>query len=69
MKAQIKRVWMEPELEVVAGGLCPVERLLLARKFDRWARQLRVSAEVMRPLPERQRQRLRPLAWRMAKLN
>jgi hypothetical protein len=41
------RVTLEPELELEAGWFTPSQRLELARKFERWARQLRVSAFIL----------------------
>lgn len=42
------RVTLEPELEEEAALLTPTQRILLAKKLERWARQLRVSAFIMR---------------------
>jgi hypothetical protein len=41
-------VTLEPELEEEAALLTPVQRLDLARKFERWSRQLRVSAVILK---------------------
>ena len=41
------RVTLEPELECEVGLFTPPQRLELARKFERWARQLRVSAFIL----------------------
>jgi len=41
-------VSLEPELEAQAALLTPAQRLALARKFQRWARQLEISAAIMR---------------------
>ena len=40
-------VMLEPELEEETALLTPSQRLCLARKFQRWARQLEVSASIM----------------------
>ena len=51
-----KRITLEPELEALAGGLGVFDRLLLAEKFARWERQLRISATILaRPTSKRQR--------------
>jgi hypothetical protein len=42
-----KRVTLEPELEELATAWPPGMRLVVARKFRRWARQLTVSARIM----------------------
>lgn len=47
-----KRITLEPELEVIAGHLDPLDRLRLAAIYARWARQLRVSARALRPPPK-----------------
>ncbi|MDB6018427.1 MAG: hypothetical protein JWR19_2916 [Pedosphaera sp.] len=47
MKKERKRVTLEPELEELALFWRPQMRLIVARKFARWARQLRVSAFIM----------------------
>ena len=39
---------MEPELEREVALYTPAQRLELARKFERWARELRVSAFILR---------------------
>ena len=50
-------VTMEKELERLAGPLNAHERVMLARKFYRWAKPLYVSAHILRrdaaptPLP------------------
>lgn len=41
------KVILEPELEPLIAGLKPFERIRLAMKFRRWARQLEVSAKMM----------------------
>ena len=59
------RVRLEPGLEEEVSLLTPAQRVALARKFQRWARQLRVSARIilrdelpqprpsLKPLPRR----------------
>jgi hypothetical protein len=42
------RVKLELELEELAGQLNAHERVMLARKYVRWARQLFVSAQILR---------------------
>lgn len=42
-----KRVVLEPELEEMAGDWGPIKRLDMAVVFERWARQLKVSALIM----------------------
>ena len=61
MSKIVVRVRMEPELEEVAGHLNPGDRMLLAGKFARWARQLRVSARVLAAPPSARRSRPRRL--------
>jgi len=41
-------VTLELELETFAGHLNAHERVMLARKFFRWAKQLYVSAHILR---------------------
>jgi len=65
------RVVLEPELQEVAAEWGPLHRLEVAAKFERWARQLRVSARITlrdRSLPKR-KPVLRRLAPRKAVLN
>ena len=42
-----KRVTLEPALEEIAQGLNASQRRALAKKFDRWARELKVSAFIL----------------------
>jgi hypothetical protein len=42
-----KRVTLEPELELFVLAMTPWQRLDLAKKYERWARQLKVSASIM----------------------
>ena len=70
MKTQKSRVRLEPELEEDAALLTPPERRAMARKLERWARQLRLSATIMeiddRPKPPPS---LKPLPLRRLMLN
>ena len=52
-------VTLEPELEEDAALLTPEERLALAEKFRRWARQLEVSACIMQAISRRRAARKR----------
>lgn len=65
---RMKRVTLEPELELIAAGLNFEERRRLARKFFRWSKQLFVSAAIMAPEPKAPRQ-LKPLAMRKLSQN
>jgi len=42
-----RRVALEPELEEIAAFWSAAKRFEMARKFRRWARQLRVSAFIL----------------------
>jgi hypothetical protein len=42
-----KRVTLEPQLEERAALWTPAKRVHMARIFERWARQLRVSARII----------------------
>ena len=42
-----RRVRLEPELEEIAAFWSASKRLEMARKFKRWARQLRVSGVIL----------------------
>lgn len=44
---QKRRVKLEPELEAEVCLFTPAERIALARKMRRWARQLEVSAFIL----------------------
>jgi hypothetical protein len=46
-------VTLEPELEEEAALMTPEERLALAEKLRRWARQLEVSAYIMKAISRR----------------
>jgi hypothetical protein len=63
-------VTLEPELEEEAGLLTPAQRLDLARKFERWSRQLRVSAFILKRAYEpKPRPSLKALTRRRLVLN
>jgi hypothetical protein len=62
-------VRLEPDLEAIAGDLTPAARLLLARKLTRWARQLRVSAAILRRRAPTPRPALAPLPARQIRGN
>jgi len=67
---KISRVILEPSLECKVGRWSAWQRRELARKFERWARQLRVSARMLdldeapKPPP-----RLKALPTRRQRLN
>lgn len=42
-----RRVKLEPELEAIAAFWPAAKRLEMARKFTRWARQLRISGLIL----------------------
>jgi len=46
-KARRRRVQLEPELEEIAAFWPPAKRFEMARKFKRWARQLKVSGFIL----------------------
>lgn len=62
-------VRLEPDLEALAGDLTPAARLLLARKLTRWARQLRVTAAILRRRDPAARPALAPLPGRRLRAN
>jgi hypothetical protein len=66
-----KAVILEPDLEIEAGELSVSQRRELARKLERWAHQLRVSAEVLwrRQNPVKKRLSLKPVCRRKLVLN
>ena len=41
------RIKMEPDLEMHAGNFTAAQRRELARKLERWAKQLRISAFII----------------------
>lgn len=64
------RVKLEPELEAEAMLLTPAQRIQMAAKLERWARQLRVSAFILRADAEpKPRPSLRALPRRRLALN
>ncbi|HUC84239.1 MAG TPA: hypothetical protein VL970_03525 [Candidatus Acidoferrales bacterium] len=69
-KARRRRVALEPELEEIACLWPPAKRFEMARKFRRWARQLRISGMILfRDAHPGARPALRLLALRKARLN
>lgn len=48
MKTKTPTVQLEPELEEIAGHLNAHKRVMLARKFFRWSKQLYVTAQILR---------------------
>lgn len=46
MKVKV-RVRLEPELEAIVSDWTASKRLAMARKLERWSRQLRVSAKII----------------------
>jgi hypothetical protein len=67
----IKRsITLEPALEKLAGNLTPHQRVMLAKKFFRWSKQLYVSAQILRQAAEPPPQpALRPVPRRRLALN
>ena len=67
----IKRaITLEPALEELAGHLTPHQRVMLAKKFFRWSKQLYVSVHILRRGSEPQPQpALRPVPRRRLALN
>ena len=66
------RVTLEPELEEIAGDWPAAKRFEMARKFARWAQQLKISAKIMTADAQggrHQRPDLRYVAPRKACLN
>ena len=63
-----KVIILEPELEAIAGELGVFDRLMMAVKLERWARQLRVSARVLAK-PRAKRRRPPYLTQKQARLN
>ena len=64
------RVTLEPELECEVALFTPAERIELARTFERWAQQLRLSAFILRSESESRRPAvLRVLSRRKLLLN
>lgn len=70
MSKPFVRVRLEPSLEIQVITLSPVQRRALARVYERWARQLRVSAKILeRDQLPRPKPQLRPLVPRRLRLN
>jgi len=67
----IKRaITLEPALEELAGHLTPHQRVMLAKKFFRWSKQLYVSVHILRRDSElRPPPALRPVPPRRLGLN
>jgi hypothetical protein len=66
------RVKLEPELEEIAGSWPAAKRFEMARKFARWAQQLKISAKIMSADAQggrAHRRRLRYVGLRKASLN
>lgn len=64
------RVALEPELEAIAAFWPAAKRFEMARKFRRWARQLRVSGFILfHDSHPASRPALRFVALRKARLN
>lgn len=63
-------IQLEPDLEELAGHLNAHERVMLAKKFFRWSKQLYVSVRILRrnsgPKP---RATLKRLPERLLRLN
>jgi hypothetical protein len=57
------RVKLEPELEEIAGSWPTAKRFEMARKFARWAQQLKISAKIMSADAEGNRHRRRHLRY------
>lgn len=64
-----RRVILEPALEEVAGNLSAHERVMLAKKYYRWAIQLFVSARVMRQNTQLLPKRIQRIPRRRLALN
>ena len=65
-----RSITLEPALEELAGQLTPHQRVMLAKKFFRWSKQLYVSARILRQASEpRPRPALRPVPRRRLALN
>ena len=64
------RVALEPELEEIAAFWPPAKRFEMARKFGRWARQLKVSGFILfQDAHPTGRPALQYVALRKARLN
>ena len=61
---------LEPDLEEIAGHLTAHERIMLAKKFYRWSKQLYVSGRILRRNSEPQpKPALRRLPDRLLRMN
>jgi hypothetical protein len=64
-----KRVLLEPSLEELASCWSPAKRIEMARKMERWARQLFISAAILQadsaPRPQPRLRRLPPRKLRL----
>jgi len=66
----VVKVMLEPELEPLIAELKPFERIRLAMKFRRWARQLEVSAKmILNQSHPRRRPKLPRVNWTKAAWN
>lgn len=63
------RVRLEPALEEHAALLNPSQRRALARVYQRWARQLRVSAKILEADQQRPKPKVPFLKPALQKLN
>ena len=64
-----KRVMLEPELEAIAGRLLPCERIWMAKRFERWAHELRVTAAVLAGPPSVRPKRMKRIPESQAERN
>jgi len=65
-----RSITLEPALEELAGHLTPHQRVVLAKKFFRWSKQLYVSVHILRQASEpRPQPALRPVPRRRLGLN
>jgi hypothetical protein len=65
-----RSIILEPALEELAGHLTAHERVMLAKKFFRWSKQLYVSVRILRRAAEpRRRPALQPVPPRRLALN
>lgn len=63
------KIKLEEELEGMAGDLTSLERRMLAAKFSRWVRQLRVTANAMDLRVHGPRRRMRFVSLTQSRLN
>jgi len=65
-----RSITLEPALEELAGHLTPSQRVMLAKKFFRWSKQLYVSVHILRSDSQpRPRPALRPVPRRRLAMN